>query len=107
MFASGWWPAFARWGSFPTRSLYCVSKACFLSDYMLFLTFWVCLTRPASRSRHLPPKHAFFNAFLEHNKALKRHRDGVFHTKFLQTLHHRVAEKSTVHADLHSRRWDA
>src|ERR1700747_3089847 len=46
MFASGWWPAFARWGSFPTRSLYCVSKACFLSDYMLFLTFWVCLTRP-------------------------------------------------------------
>ena len=43
------WPAFAGWGSFPTRSLYCVSKACFLSDYMLFLTFWVCLTRPDGR----------------------------------------------------------
>ena len=46
MFASGWWLAFAGWGSFPTKSLYCVSKSCFLFDYMLFLTFWVCLTRP-------------------------------------------------------------
>ena len=47
MFASGRWLAFAGWGFvFPTGSLYCVSKSCFLSDYMLFLTFWVFLTRP-------------------------------------------------------------
>jgi hypothetical protein len=46
MFASGWWLAFAEWGCLPTRSLYCVSESCFLFDYMLFLTFWVCLTRP-------------------------------------------------------------
>src|ERR1700726_1154218 len=47
MFASGRWLAFAGWGFvFPTGSLYCVSESCFLSDYMLFLTFWVFLTRP-------------------------------------------------------------
>jgi len=45
MFASGWWPAFAGWDSLPTGSLYCVSESCFLFDYMLFLTFWVYLTR--------------------------------------------------------------
>src|ERR1700676_5572120 len=46
-FASGRWLAFAGWGFvFPTGSLYCVSESCFLSDYMLFLTFWVFLTRP-------------------------------------------------------------
>ena len=34
MFAAGWWLAFLGWGSFPTRSLYCVSESCFLSDYI-------------------------------------------------------------------------
>jgi len=70
MFASGRWLAFAGWGFvFPTGSLYCVSESCFLSDYMLFLTFWVFLTRPvllysctpelpgrASRCRLAPPQ---------------------------------------------------
>jgi hypothetical protein len=46
MFASGWWLAFTGWGCLPTGSLYCVSESCSLSDYMLFLTFWVFLTRP-------------------------------------------------------------
>ncbi len=32
----------------PTGSLYCVSEFCSLANYMLFLTFWVCLTRPDS-----------------------------------------------------------
>ena len=45
MFASGWWPTFAGWVSRPTGSLLCVSESCFRFDYMLFLTFWVYLTR--------------------------------------------------------------
>ena len=28
-----------------SRNLHCVSESCFLFDYMLFLTFWVCFTR--------------------------------------------------------------
>ena len=48
MFASGWWLAFTGWACLPTGSLYCVSESCFLSLYMLFLTFWVFLTRPDS-----------------------------------------------------------
>src|SRR6202011_5465565 len=35
----------------------------------------------ASRSGHLPPQYALFDPFLEHNKALERHRDRVFPTK--------------------------
>jgi len=46
MFASGWWLAFAGWTCLPTGSLYCVSESCFLSLYILFLTFWVFMTRP-------------------------------------------------------------
>src|SRR5260370_22603934 len=61
----------------------------------------------ASRSGHLPPQYALFDPFLEQNKALKRNRDRVFYTKFLQTLHHRVAEKGAVHAYLQSRQWKA
>src|SRR4029077_2760741 len=61
----------------------------------------------ASRSGHLPPQYAFFDPFLEQNKALKGNRDRVFYTKFLQTLHHRVAEKGAVHAYLQSRQWKA
>jgi hypothetical protein len=45
MFASGWWLAFAGWGCFPTGSLYYVSES-FYPITLLFLTFWVCLTRP-------------------------------------------------------------
>ena len=52
MFASGRWLAFAGWGCFPhwVPVLCCIvfSGSCFLSDYMLFLTFWVFLTRPVS-----------------------------------------------------------
>ena len=47
MFASGWWLAFAGWGCFPTGSLYYVSES-FYPITLLFLTFWVCLTRPDS-----------------------------------------------------------
>src|SRR5208283_1247974 len=61
----------------------------------------------ASRSRHLPPQYPLFDSFLEQNKALKRNRDRVFYTKFLQTLHHCVAEKGAVHAYLQSRQWFA
>src|SRR6516165_12443273 len=64
----------------------------------------IILEVPAFRSRHLPPQDALFDPFLEQNKALKRHRNGVFHSKFLQTPHHRVAEKGAVHAYLQSRR---
>ena len=45
MFASGWWPTFTGRASRPTGSLLCVSESCFRFDYMLFLTFWVYLTR--------------------------------------------------------------
>src|ERR1700730_9692493 len=82
------------------------NKPAFLSPTLWFPAAFKVLAA-ASRSRHLPPQYALFDPFLEHNKALERHRDRVFHTKFLQTLHHRVAEKGAVHAYLQSRRWKA
>src|ERR1700730_4837311 len=82
------------------------NKPAFLSPTLWFPAAFKVLAA-ASRSRHLPPQYVLFDPFLEHNKALERHRDRVFHTKFLQTLHHRVAEKGAVHAYLQSRRWKA
>jgi len=39
----------------PTGSLYCVSESCFLSLYILFLTFWVFMTRPELLNSCTPP----------------------------------------------------
>jgi len=45
MFASGWWLAFAGWGLSPHWVPVLCFRVC-LSLYILFLTFWVFLTRP-------------------------------------------------------------
>jgi hypothetical protein len=48
MFASGWWLAFAGWGLSPHWVPVLCFRVCFLSLYILFLTFWVFMTRPDS-----------------------------------------------------------
>src|ERR1700737_156343 len=102
MFASGWWPAFAGWDSSPTGSLYCVSESCFLFDYMLFLTFWVYLTR-------LQLLNSFPRSFLHHRigqiispvgigwKMRREQRADLFHA-----VHKCFGEITTSQARLHS-----
>ena len=56
MFASGWWLAFAGWGLSPHWVPVLCFRVC-LSFYILFLTFWVFMTRPDSclLRRHWSP----------------------------------------------------